>query len=177
MKREFLKSLGLTDDAVIDQIMKENGNDINTAKAGAEAQLNIFKSENEQLKGSQTEWQNKYNTLANDTKDYAELKQFKVDTLEKYEHSKKVDFLKANGCKHPELLVGQIDFSKATYDDEKKTYTGLDEVLKAKKEAYADMFEVKGTQDVDPAQQPKATNDDAFMEQFKKDNPDLQRFL
>lgn len=172
MKREFLKSLGLTDDAVIDQIMKANGDDINSAKATAEAQSNIYKQENETLKGSASEWQNKYNTLQNDTKDYADLKQFKVDTLAKQEESKKIDFLKSKGCKHPELLVSQIDFSKATYDDEKKTYTGLDEVLKAKQEAYKDMFEVKGTQD--PIKNdPQPNLGDGLFERYKNEHPEL----
>lgn len=177
MKREFLKSLGLTDDATIDAIMKENGNDINSAKAAAEAQRDVFKQENETLKGSVNEWTNKYNSLANDTKDYADLKQFKASTLEEREHSRKVDFLKSKGCKHPELLVGQIDFSKATYDEDNKTYTGLDEVIKKQQETYKDMFEAKGSQDVNPNPQPSATSDSDFMARYKAENPEMERYL
>ena len=34
------------------------------------------------------------------TKDYEDLKKFKTETIEKAENSKKVEFLKAQGCKH-----------------------------------------------------------------------------
>lgn len=174
MKREFLRGLGL-EEAIIDQIMKENGNDINSAKASAEAQMSVFKEENEKLTQNVTEWTNKYNTLQNDTKDYTDLKQFKASTLEKEERGRKVDFLKAQGCKHPELLVSQIDFSKATYDTEKNTYTGLDEVLKAKREAYADMFEQKGTQNPN-LQSPEPSAEGGVLERYLKDHPEMSRF-
>ena len=176
MKREFLKSLGI-DDANIDAIMKANGDDINSAKAQAEAQAKIYQTELENSKTSATEWQNKYNTLANDTKDFNDLKQFKADTLAKQDHSRKVDFLKAQGCKHPELLVSSIDFSKATYDDEKHTFTGLDEVIKKQKETYKDMFEATGTQQVNQQEQSPASNDSAFMERYKKEHPEMDRFM
>jgi hypothetical protein len=175
MKREFLKGLGI-DDSLIDQIMSENGKDINNAKASAEAQMNVYKDETEKHKQTNADLLKQYNDLLGATKDYAELKQFKVDTLAKQEESRKVDFLKNQGCKHPELLVSQIDFSKATYDEEKKTYTGLDEVIKAKREAYGDMFEAKGTQDV----QNKSLGFDkgsSLLEQYKAEHPELATFL
>ena len=174
MKREFLRGLGI-EEAIIDQIMKANGDDINSAKASAEAQTSVLKEENEKLTQSVTEWTNKYNTLQNDTKDFADLKQFKVDTLAKQEHGRKVDFLKAQGCKHPELLVSQIDFTKAQYDEEKKTYTGLDEVIKAKREAYADMFEPKGTQNPN-LQNPEPSAEGGVLERYLKDHPEMSRF-
>ena len=174
MKREFLRGLGI-EEAIIDQIMKANGDDINSAKASAEAQTSVLKAENEKLTQSVTEWTNKYNTLQNDTKDFADLKQFKVDTLAKQEHGRKVDFLKAQGCKHPELLVSQIDFTKAQYDEEKKTYTGLDEVIKAKREAYADMFEQKGTQNPN-LQTPEPSAEGGVLERYLKDHPEMSRF-
>lgn len=175
MKREFLKGLGI-EDSIVDQIMAENGKDINNAKASAEAQSNAYKEEAEKHKQTNADLLKQYNDLLGSTKDYAELKQFKVDTLAKQEESRKVDFLKSQGCKHPELLVGQIDFSKAKYDEEKKTYTGLDEVIKAKRETYADMFEAKGTQEVNPqAQQPAPSSD--LLEQYKKEHPEMASFL
>lgn len=176
MKREFLKGLGIADE-LIDQIMNENGKDINNAKATAEAQAKVYQDEAEKGKTSYADLLKQHNDLLASTKDYGELKQFKVDTLAKQEESRKLDFLKSKGCKHPELLIGQIDFSKATYDDEKKTYTGLDEIIKSKQETYKDMFEVKGTQDVNPNSQPPAGNDSAFLERYKKENPDMGRFL
>ena len=176
MKREFLKSLGIADE-LIDQIMQENGKDINNAKATAEAQAKVYQDEAEKGKTTYADLLKQHNDLLASTKDYGELKQFKVDTLAKQEESRKLDFLKSKGCKHPELLIGQIDFSKATYDDEKRTYTGLDEIIKSKQETYKEMFEVKGTQDVNPNSQPPAGNDSAFMERYIKENPDMGRFL
>jgi len=175
MKREFLKGLGI-DDSLIDQIMSENGKDINNAKASAEAQMNVYKDETEKHKQTNADLLKQYNDLLGATKDYAELKQFKVDTLAKQEESRKVDFLKNQGCKHPELLVSQIDFSKATYDEEKKTYTGLDEVIKAKRETYADMFEAKGTQEV-PMGKPQPAANSSLLEQYAREHPELATFL
>ena len=174
MKREFLRGLGL-EESIIDQIMKANGDDINSAKASAEAQTSVLKEETEKHKQSNADLLKQYNDLLGSTKDYAELKQFKVDTLAKQEHGRKVDFLKAQGCKHPELLVSQIDFSKAQYDEEKKTYTGLDEVIKAKREAYADMFEPKGTQNPN-LQNPEPSAEGGVLERYLKDHPEMSRF-
>lgn len=174
MKREFLKGLGI-DESLIDQIMAENGKDINNAKASAEAQSNAYKEETEKHKQTNADLLKQYNDLLGSTKDYAELKQFKVDTLAKQEESRKVDFLKSQGCKHPELLVSQIDFSKAQYDEEKKTYTGLDEVIKAKRETYADMFETKGTQGVTMTPPTAETSED-FSNAYFKEHPELARF-
>ena len=175
MKREFLKGLGI-EDSIVDQIMAENGKDINNAKASAEAQINVYKEETEKHKQSNADLLKQYNDLLGSTKDYAELKQFKVDTLAKQEESRKVDFLKSQGCKHPELLVSQIDFSKAQYDEEKKTYTGLDEVIKAKRETYADMFEPKGTQGVNQQPQQPAPSSN-LLEQYAKEHPEMAGFL
>lgn len=174
MKREFLKGLGI-EDSIVDQIMAENGKDINNAKASAEAQSNAYKEETEKHKQSNADLLKQYNDLLGSTKDYAELKQFKVDTLAKQEESRKVDFLKSQGCKHPELLVGQIDFSKAKYDEEKKTYTGLDEVIKAKRETYADMFEAKGAQELNPQPQPKFV-DNTAKDNYLKQHPEMAGF-
>lgn len=175
MKREFLKSLGIADD-LINQIMDENGKDINNAKATAEAQANIYKEEVEKSKTAHADVLKQYNDLLAATKDYAELKQFHVDTLAKQEESRKIDFLKANGCKHPNLLLSQIDFSKATYDNEKKTYTGLDESIKDLKTTYADMFEATGTQHVDPQPQGTANPNGNHKDAYLKKNPEMAPF-
>ena len=176
MKREFLKGLGIADE-LINQIMDENGKDINNAKASAEAQAKVYQDEAEKGKTTYAELLKQHNDLLASTKDYGELKQFKVDTLAKQEESRKLDFLKSKGCKHPELLLSQIDFSKATYDDEKRTYTGLDEIIKATQETYKDMFEVKGTQDVNPNAQPPAGSDSAFLERYKKEHPEMGKYF
>lgn len=52
MERSFLEKLGITDKAVLDQIMAENGKDITAAKAGLEAvtqERDKLKTENEGL--------------------------------------------------------------------------------------------------------------------------------
>ncbi len=175
MKREWLKGLGVADE-LIDQIMNENGKDINNAKAGAEALVESYKKESEGFKTSASDWENKYNAQVTATKDYAELKQFKVDTLAKQEKGRKVDFLKTQGFKHPDLFVDKIDFSKATYDEDKKVYTGLDEQIKSFKNEYKDLFEPDKTQVVNGQPQPQQPNDD-FLAQYLKDHPEMATYL
>lgn len=110
-----------------------------------------------------------------DLKDYEELKRFKAESLEKIENDKKVDFLKANGCKHPDLIMGKLDFSKGVYDEEKKTYTGLDDDVKGLREAYGDLFEAQGTQKITPAQQGQSSN--TFLDQYLAENPGMAKFI
>lgn len=50
MKTEFLKSLGIEDQSVIDKIMAENGKDINSAKKSAENNEMQIESLKEQIK-------------------------------------------------------------------------------------------------------------------------------
>lgn len=109
---------------------------------------------------------------SNDYSDYEELKKFKADTIAKAEADKKNNFLKAQGCKHPDLIAGKLDFSKATWDEDKKTYTGLDEDIKSLKGSYADLFEAKGTQQITPDNNPKSTDSD-FMARYKAEHPEL----
>lgn len=108
-----------------------------------------------------------------DFSDYEELKKFKADSLEKIETDKKVSFLKANGCKFPDLIMPKLDFSKATYDEEAKTYKGLDDDIKGLTTTYGDLFEKKGTQQIPPNGNPAASGSE-FYEQYKKDHPELK---
>ena len=176
MKREDLKNqlinAGVADDKLnnlLDYIMAANGADINQYKNDLEASKtkyaddikakdDLIKSHEEKLKGY---------------KDYDELKKFKEDTLFNAEKSKRIDFLKAQGCKHPDLILGQLDFEKATYDEDKKTYTGLDESLKNLKKNYGDLFVEQKTQQIDPNTTPKSNGSD-FFEEYKRNNPDLK---
>ena len=102
-------------------------------------------------------------------KDYEELKQFKADSLAKIENDKKVAFLKSQGCKHPDLIMGKVDFSKATYDEESKTYKGLDDAIKGLKETYSDVFE-QGMKRLDPTPTP-ADNPSSDFEKYKAAHP------
>ncbi len=129
MKREFLKGLGVPEEA-ISKIMEENGNDIENAKKPLQTKIDSLTAANTEL------------TTKNDSyKDYEELKKFKEEALAKEEQQTKLDFLKSKGCKHPELFVDRVDFSKGKYNAEKKTYEGLDEALTGVKTDYAEMFE------------------------------------
>ena len=171
MKREFLKSLNL-DDSTIDQIMNENGKDINTARASKDAEIESLKLERDNNLKALNDLTGKYNAQVEATKDYAELKEFKAGTLAKQEASRKEDWLKAQGCKRPELLVGQIDFSKATYDEGKKEYTGLEEQIKNLKGNYTELFEAGGTQNPNP--QPRGTfQPNGGKDAYLKNNPEM----
>lgn len=177
MKREDLRTklvaAGVSEEnlaSVVDYIMAANGADVES-----------LKKENETLKASHKEAleaiQEENKTLKNQVsgyKDYEELKKFKADTLEKAETSKKIEFLKANGCKHPDLIMSKLDFTKGTYDEEKKTYTGLDDDVKGLREAYGDLFEQTGTQKIPPANQGQSSN--TFLDQYLKENPTMTRY-
>ena len=177
MKREDLRTklvaAGIAEEnlaSVVDYIMAANGADVES-----------LKKENETLKASHKEAleaiQEENKTLKNQVsgyKDYEELKKFKADTLEKAETSKKMEFLKAQGCKHPDLIMEKLDFTKGTYDEEKKTYTGLDDDVKGLREAYGDLFEAQGTQKITPATQGQSSN--TFLDQYLKENPNMSRF-
>lgn len=129
MKREFLKGLGVPEEA-ISKIMDENGNDVESAKKPLQAKIDSLTTQNTEL-----------TTKLDGYKDYEDLKKYKADSVAKEEKQNKIDYLKSIGCKHPDLFVDKVDFTKGTYNAEKKTYEGLDENVKAVKEQYTDMFE------------------------------------
>lgn len=58
MKTEFLKSLGIEDQSVIDKIMAENGKDINSAKKSAENYDTQIEALKEQIKDRDTQLSN-----------------------------------------------------------------------------------------------------------------------
>ena len=175
MKRADLKTkfaeAGVAEDKIndlVDFVMSENGNDLNTLKSENEQLKSSHEKEVESLKAQYSE----LSTKVDGYKDYEELKQFKADTIANQEKTKRVEFLKAQGCKHPDLIIDKVDFSKATYDEEKKAYTGLDEALKGLKASYSDLFENKTPQQINPDIKPKPTESD-FMAEYRKNNPNL----
>ena len=176
MKREDLKTKLIEGgcpaekvDELVDYIMAQNGTDLNSVKSELETLKGKYaddtKAKDEVIKG--------YEDKLKGFSDYEDLKKFKADTEANAEKSKRVEFLKAQGCKHPELIMTQLDFEKASYDEEKKTYTGLDESLKQLKGQYKDLFVEAATQQVEINPQPKANGSD-FYEQYKKDHPELK---
>lgn len=176
MKREELKSkfaeAGVADDkvsALLDYVMAQNGAEINALKE----EINASKGVNDEAIKTLKEENKSLKSKLDDYKDYDELKKFKDDTIEKAETDKRTNFLKSQGCKHPDLIASKIDFSKATWDEEKKTYTGLDDTMNELKGTYQDLFESKGTQQPKSSENPNPTGS-SFLEEYKKHNPDLQ---
>lgn len=178
MKREELRSklssVGVKEEdlgGIVDYIMSANGADVNSLKE----ELSAAKTQNaNSLKSIQDE-NTALKAQLEGYKDYEELKKFKADSLEKIETDKKVAFLKANGCKHPDLMMPKVDFGKGKYDEESKTYTGLDDDIKALKENYKDLFEQTNMQRIAPESQIK-TGDDVLAN-YLKEHPEMAKFM
>jgi len=143
MKRDELKALGIEDASIIDKIMELNGNDVNKAKATLQVQVEGLTKERDTFKANSEEFEKKLNDASTKYKDYDSLVKFKADTEAKVESTKRIDFLKSKGCKHPDLFESKLDFTKGTYNDNTKTYEGLDDAVKALQESYSDMFTVE----------------------------------
>lgn len=129
MKREFLKGLGVPEEA-ISKIMEENGNDVENAKKPLQSKIDSLTAQNSEL-----------TTKIDSYKDYEDVKKSLASYKANEEKQTKIDYLKSVGCKHPELFVDKVDFTKGKYNAEKKTYEGLDDGVKVVKEQYKDMFE------------------------------------
>lgn len=69
MKSDFLKNLGITEQSVIDQIMAENGRDVEKVRT----ELNTVKQQVTDLQGQLTTKTTELNTLKDSTKDYENL--------------------------------------------------------------------------------------------------------
>lgn len=176
MKRADLKAkmekLGMeVNNELIDFILDENGKDIEASKKTNSSELAKLQEEVETLKTKNEE----LTTNASKYKDYEDLKKFKETSLAKEEENRKIEFLKSNGCKHPDLFVSKIDFTKGKYNDEKKTYEGLDESLKNVRETYKDMFDLKpGAQILNPSGGHSSAEQMSGVEAaFYKNNPSL----
>lgn len=177
MKRNELKTkmqeLGLeVNDELINYVMAQNGADIESLKAQhtnelqtKETELNEARTKISQLEANTSQYA-----------DYEELKKFREDALLKVENEKRLEYLKSIKCKHPELFIEKIDWSKATFNEEKKTFEGLDEQVKSYQEQYKDMFEVVKQQSLDP-QQSGSTNANltGVEKAFYDRNPDLRK--
>ncbi len=149
MKREFLKALGIEDTA-IDQIMNENGKDINNSNEKIktlETEVNNIKelltnANNEiasykdmdidAIKQNAEEYKTKYETAE---KDYqAKLSQMEYDNkLDKY-----VDSLNVKNDIYKGAIKSKIVEKQLKFDGE--TLLGADDLVKGFKETYADAF-------------------------------------
>ena len=179
MKREELKTklieAGLAEDklgGVMDYIMAQNGAELNSLKAELETTKTNY---NDQIKGKDALIKD-FQTKVDGFKDYEELKQFKADTLAKAENTKRVEFLKANGCKHPDLMMSKIDFSKAQYDEEKNTFVGLEADMQELKKNYVDLFESGKMQQITPNVAPQ-NGQDPFMDAYLKEHPEMAKYM
>lgn len=142
MKTEFLKNLGITEQSVIDQILAENGRDINAIKT----ELNTQKEKVTELQGQLTAKENEISTLNTKVGEVETLRtenaQLKTDktnlTTElntKVSEIKK-DYAIENGirdykARNVKAVKALLDGSKITYENE--TLGGLTEQLDALK--------------------------------------------
>ena len=149
MKREFLKGLGL-EDTVIDQIMDENGKDINKANekiktleaevnntkellTNANKEIDSYKSMDiEAIKKSAEDYKTKYETAE---KDYqAKISQMEYDNkLGKY-----VDGLNLKNDIYKKEVISRIKEKELKFDGD--TLLGGEELVKVFKEQYAEAF-------------------------------------
>lgn len=149
MKREFLKELGLEDTA-IDQIMNENGNDINKANekvktleaevsntkellTNANKEIDSYKSMDiDAIKKSADDYKKKYETAENDYK--AKIAEMELNTkLEKY-----VDKLNLKNDIYKKEVISQIKEKELKFDGD--VLLGGEELVKGFREKYADAF-------------------------------------
>lgn len=177
MKRSDLKAkmqeLGLeVNDDLINYVMAQNGVDIESLKATHTNEMQTLQSQLSDVNEKLTQAEASKSQYA----DYDELKKFKEDALLKVENEQKLDYLKSIKCKHPELFVDKLDWTKATYNAEKKTYEGLDEQVKSYKEQYASMFDLQQQQALNPSGG-QSTNADltGVEKQFYQLNPNLRK--
>lgn len=154
MKRKFLEDLGLTKEQ-IDNVMAENGKDIEAEKEKAatttaeledvknqlkEANSTItdLKKNNVDNEALQTKVKEYEDTIKNQKADYeAKVRNLTLDSaIEKA--------LNNANAKHGDLLSSKIDREKLVIGNDGKV-TGLDEQIKGLKDNYKDLFEEKIT--------------------------------
>lgn len=177
MKRNELKAkmqeLGLeVNDDLINYVMAQNGADIESLKNQHTNELQTLNDELAQSKNKIQELE----TNTSQYSDYEELKQFKESILVKQENEQRLNYLKQIKCKHPELFVDKIDWAKATFNDEKKVYEGLDDQVKNFKEQYSSMFEIQQQQSINPTTTTTTDIELSGVEKvFYENNPELRK--
>ena len=147
MKRDFLKSLGIEDKAIIDKILDENSADIGRAKG----EVDDLKTQITTLQSSLDKKTSEFDALKESTKDYADLsaktqkleadnaqliadkKQLNLDLDNRVNEIMKTNevekmILKANG-KNVKAIMALMDMDAITYDGEAKQVKGAKEQL------------------------------------------------
>jgi chromosome segregation ATPase len=142
MKTEFLKNLGITEQSVIDQIMAENGRDVNAAKTD----LNNYKQQVTDLQGQVTTLNDEIATLNTKVGEVETLRtenaQLKTDKTNltnelntKVSEIKKTHAIESGvrdaKARNIKAVIAQLDMSKITYEND--TLGGLAEQLEALK--------------------------------------------
>lgn len=149
MKREFLKSLELSDE-VIDKIMAENGNDINGLKAKQtelESQINDYKTQvserDKQLEalkksaGDSESLKEQINKLQEENKQSAEQYEAKIKQMG-IENAITLALTNAK-AKNAKAVRALLDLENAELDGE--TVKGLDKQIEKLKESDAYLFD------------------------------------
>ena len=147
MKREVLKSLGLSED-VIDKIMDENGKDINDLKSQIQATATERDGYKEQLKQRDTDITELKKSAANSEELKAKLtdleSKYQKDTgdltakLAKQAFESKLDLALAGRVKNPKAVKALLDVEKIKLKDEE--LDGLEPQLTALKTSDAYLF-------------------------------------
>ena len=178
MKRDFLKSLELSDEA-IDKIMAENGNDIN----GLKAKITELEGQISDYKGQVSERDKQLETLKKSSGDAESLKQ-QISKLqeenkaaaESYEAKIKqmtIDnavnvALSDAKAKNAKAVRALLDLTDAQMDGEK--VKGLDKQLEKLKESDAYLFETDGGQPTPKGVKPAAGSGDPKPKSVKDMN-------
>ena len=148
MKRKFLEDMGLSKEQ-IDNIMDENGKDVNAAKEG----LNTANTELKKAREQVQERDQQIETLKSSAGDNEDLKQQIADLQNENkqkdkDHQEEIKNLKldaairsaiGDSAQDADLVAGLIDKGKLLLADDGKV-TGLDEQVKALKERKKFLF-------------------------------------
>lgn len=169
MKREFLKGLGIEDEA-IDKIMEENGKDIESAKAKAKPDEETTK-ELENLRKSNKEYEKQLETLKKSAGDNEDLKK-QIDTLQtenkkaKEEFDKQLSSLRINNAiklaihgkvQDEDIVAGLIDKDKIVMAAD-GSIAGLDEQISTMKKEKGFLFVTDGPEYKPTGGKPPVTN-------------------
>ncbi|OAZ15921.1 scaffold protein [Lactococcus lactis RTB018] len=150
MQREFLKNLGLSDEA-IDKVMAENGKDVNDIKT----QLNTAESERESYKSQVEERDTQISQLKTNNTDNAELQKQLTDLQSQIQtkdsdatqqlSAAKKEFavklaLKDSGTVNSDILFDQVNMDNVIIQDDGKI-SGLDDQVATFKESMPYLFQ------------------------------------
>lgn len=143
MKREEIKGIlenaEISIEDKINKIMDANGIDINLAKSSIDLSSYTSKADYESLAQKYNSLDADFSAYKESTKDYASIKEKYNGLLKENELNNKIGVLNGLNCKHSDLLVDKLDWSK--YDQEKKSFD--EEYIKGVKSKYSDLFNIK----------------------------------